>query len=372
MQFSTKMWYIIIGDIMIQNAMKCKFSSKDLFAAKRNEDGMLELDEMIGDFPTYSREKVGKAERQKNWFETKDGKQYMLKTSVDRIDNYSHYAELIAMKLARQIGLGYANYDLVKYDGKVGVITESILEKEDDVLLSFEDLIGTSMAHPDNPSIIDYPDSMRMLAKSLKENGYSEQTQKKIIKDLGKLRVFDFLVGAEDRHTENIGFMANKKDKTKLEVSKIFDTENSLLLADHVEDVMAYAFDPKRCEQAAKDVIPKVALVPNEDAQGEEIADATLEVTLSDDFELEDFLSYAVETMDVDKALKEIEEEHNTVLPIQVKRVAKAVVETNKRRAKDYLYGEMEVDYDSDYIDKNKQIINDVREKQKKDIEDIN
>ena len=126
--------------------------------------------------------------------------------------------------------------------------------------------------------------------------------------------------------------MANKKDKTKLEVSKIFDTENSLLLADHVEDVMAYAFDPKRCEQAAKDVIPKVALVPNEDAQGEEIADATLEVTLSDDFELE----------------------------------------TNKRRAKDYLYGEMEVDYDSDYIDKNKQIINDVREKQKKDIEDIN
>ena len=136
MQFSTKMWYIIIGDIMIQNAMKCKFSSKDLFAAKRNEDGMLELDEMIGDFPTYSREKVGTAERQKNWFETKDGKQYMLKTSVDRIDNYSHYAELIAMKLARQVGLGYANYDLVKYDGKVGVITESILEKEDSLVTS--------------------------------------------------------------------------------------------------------------------------------------------------------------------------------------------------------------------------------------------
>ena len=109
----------------------------------------------------------------------------------------------------------------------------------------------------------------------------------------------------------------------------------------------------------------------NEDAQGEEIADATLEVTLSDDFELEDFLSYATETMDVDKATKELEEELGTTLPIEVKRVAKAVLETNKRRAKDYLYGEMEVDYDSDYIDKNKQIINDAREKQKKDIEDI-
>jgi len=196
---------------MFKKVMKCDFSSENLFS-NRDEDGFIVLDDKISDFISESREKVWNDDRIKNWIETNDGKQFLIKTNamLDGEKNYTNYAELICMKLAEKMGIEYAHYDIIKINGIEGVISENILKK-DEYLITLEDFIDSSMEHPDNPDIIDYPDVMRQLTLKLKEYGYNKSDSKKMLDEFNKRFILDSIVGATDRHAENISFIGNLK-----------------------------------------------------------------------------------------------------------------------------------------------------------------
>jgi hypothetical protein len=350
---------------MYKNVMKCNFDSKDLFS-KRDEDGYIILDDKISEFTKESREKMGNEDRLKNWIETTDGKQYLIKTNamLEGEKNYTNYAELICMKLAEKMGLEYAKYDIIKINGKEGVITENILKK-DEYMFTLEDMIDSSYEHPFNPDVIDYPDAMRQLGKKLTELNYDKKEAKALIDEFNKRMVFDCIVGAADRHAENISFVGNIKDNKKIKLSPIYDSENSLLLENNVELVKEMALDRKGCADAALGIIPKIGLVPNKNAQAEDIVRATFEVSISpqdeDDYELEDYASKMLEEINVKEVFDDVEKQIGALLPFEVKSVASTCISKRIDELNKVLDGREFVEYDKDYIDNVKNIINDKR-----------
>ena len=225
--------------------------SKKLFE-KRDEDGYIILDEKIPKFTPKSREKIGNENRLKNWIETKDGKQFLIKTNkkMDEKENYTEYAELISRKTAQKMGLEYANYDIIKYNGQKGIITENMLNK-DEYLITLQDIIDSEKENPDNPNTIDYKDTVNQLEKKLKQQEYRKKDTKKIKKEFKKRVIFDTIVGATDRHPENISFIGNTKDSKAIKLSPIYDTENSLLLENKKDIVTHLACDKDKGRHAA-------------------------------------------------------------------------------------------------------------------------
>lgn len=340
--------------MIYKEVTKCNLDSKELFS-QRDEDGYIVLDGKLPEFTPNSREKVGNENRIKNWIETKDGKQFLIKSNakLDGEENYMEYAELICMKIAEKMGLEYAKYDIIKYNGEKGIITENMLNK-DEYMFTLEDFISSSQENPDSPDIIDYIDTVNQLGKKLKEYNYSNKDSKKIIKEFNKRVIFDSIVGATDRHAENISFIGNVKNSKDIRLSPIYDTENSLLLENDVELVTSLAFDKKRCSTAALSTYPKLAIVPNKDADPTDITRATFEFsTMSldeDDYELEDFAAEQLESLDMDDIFDRVENQINSIIPIQVKNVAKICVNQRIKDLSKMLDGRAEVDYDREYM----------------------
>ena len=346
--------------MIYKEVTKCDLDSKELFS-QRDEDGYVVLDGKLPKFTPNSREKVGNENRVKNWIETKDGKQFLIKTNakLDGEENYTEYAELICMKTAEKMGLEYAKYDIIKYNGERGIITENMLNK-DEYLFTLEDFIDSSQENPDNPDIIDYIDTVNQLGKKLKQYEYRNKDSKKIIKEFNKRVIFDSIVGATDRHAENISFIGNTKDSKAIKLSPIYDTENSLLLENNIDLVTRLAFDKDKCSDAALSTYPKLAIVPNKNADPTDITRATFEFsTMSldeDDYELEDFAAEQLANLDIDEIFKEVEDQINSTIPIQVKNVAKICVTQRINDLSKMLDGRAEVDYDREYM-------NEVRDK---------
>ena len=207
---------------MIQNAMECNFSSENIFSSKRDEKGNLLLDDLISSFTKKSRENAGTAERSKNWIKTTDGKYYLIKSDVEGIDNYSRYSELICMNLAKQVGLEYAKYDLVKLGGKDCIITEAMF-KEDESLFSLDDLVEGSQLHPYEEGVFDYIYLYGQLEKKLESQDYKPGTKEKIFEELTKRNMFDYLIGEQDRHPKNISIIAPINDVNNIRLSPIYD-----------------------------------------------------------------------------------------------------------------------------------------------------
>ncbi len=355
---------------MYRKCEKCTITSEELFK-NRDEDGFIILEDKIPQFSNESREQVGNDDRIKNWIETADGKQFMIKTNakLDGEENYTNYAELICEELANQMGIPYAKYDIIKIDGEEGIITENMLQK-DEYMVSLEDFIWGSMENPEptNKGIIDYPDVMSQLTKKLISMGYDKKQSKKLIKDFNKRMFFDCLVGATDRHAENVSVILNEKDKKAIKLSPVYDTENSLLLENTKEMVQQMSLDPNYCKEVALKIMPKMAIVPSDNATVEDITRATFEVSIApsdDDYELEDYASEMIETIDMDKVFKNVEHKINSTLPFEVKRVAGSCVNYRRGDFSKMLDGSVFVDYDDKYIKNIQEKLNMMREDMK-------
>ena len=110
---------------------------------ERDENGILILnvENVIDD----NLEKMGSTERTKFWVEFSDSTKALIKVG-DEKDTLGHYAELIVEKLANQVGLEHAENDLVICNGKKGIISKSIIEKDEIEMLQDMILIATNDA----------------------------------------------------------------------------------------------------------------------------------------------------------------------------------------------------------------------------------
>ena len=66
--------------MMYKEVTKVECDTKELFS-KRDEEGYIILDDKISEFTPESRERIGSEFRLKNWIETNDGKQFLVKSN---------------------------------------------------------------------------------------------------------------------------------------------------------------------------------------------------------------------------------------------------------------------------------------------------
>ena len=329
--------------------MEIKFAFNEL-ANYRKKDGFIDLNHFL-DRRYMEREVRGNDNRQKVWFNIRDGRA-MFKANEEE-HNYAHYSELICCGLARQVGLKTAEYDLATFENEQGIITKDMCGPGEE-LLTLHELIG------EDPVINeDYPDSINImwvfeaLEKKLHSDGYSEKDIDSCLLGLRKQLAFDISVMETDRHTENISFIINKDEKTakqSIRISPIYDTENALVLYNDPQYMkkiyssilktanVANLQDPKMCvipedDEEKTDDIPK-ELLPffarlkadvNEggiySSKSEEMWKETL-AFLWEDKRVYGFLENSLNCMNIEDAIEEVEAKIGIEIPEDIKKMS--------------------------------------------------
>lgn len=334
---------------MIKNITKVDFSSDEM-KTRRDENGNIIIDKI--NFEFESREKMGNDKRIKNWIKTTDGKEYIIKTNakIESEGNFLNIAELICMEVHKQFGLEYANYDTIIYDGEVGIIVENIL-KEDEELITIDDLINGADSQKDNIEIIDYLKLKTKLIKKLFELKLSEENVNSIFNDFNKRLLLDLVLGMTDRHTENVSIIYNTKTK-EVKLAPTYDSENSLLLENDMSLVYSLSNNIIGTKEAALGLYPKIAVVPKINADAKEINYATIDFLLdSFDEEVQDFAYEMTDNLDIYSAMDSVEKLIGKQLDPRIRAVVSTCVEARLTLFSDILYDALTIDTDWDYLD---------------------
>ena len=150
--------------------------------------------------------------KEKFWY---DNSRFLFK--IGRENTLENCSEKIACEIAKIIGLPCAEYELGSYDNKQGSVSENFLIKNNE---NYHLILGNEIL----ASIIkDYPKDKRFKAREYKLNLVlkilnifgknnvlisSIQNKTPLFVFLGYL-IFDCLIGNQDRHHENWGFIVN-------------------------------------------------------------------------------------------------------------------------------------------------------------------
>ena len=211
---------------------KSKFSIEEL-EQFRNSEGYIDLDEAGLILEDESREKRGNTERFKNWIDF-SGSKVLIKEEnmLEGKRNFGVYSELIMEELAKQMGLPAAKYDLIKYQGKYGILSHMINDPEKEELETVYGLIGETTTNPENPDICDYIEVEQKFKKSLKSLQMTPEEIKQVINDRRKQKILQLFCCEADGHIENEGIIRYKAEdgRTVAKIAPMFDNETSFLL----------------------------------------------------------------------------------------------------------------------------------------------
>ncbi len=284
----------------------------------RDEEGYINLDKLNILFPKGSREMMGTEFRDKNWLDLNGTKALYKETMMlDDVPNASAYSELIVEELARQAGIECAHCDLVKKDGKNGILSYSVL-KDNEQLYSLDSFIGNTCDNPDYIDVVDAVDVLKKTIASMKKEGLSKEETRSFVTGIEKILAFDMFVGEADRHTENISLISDENGKLRL--APLYDNEHSLMLDMDNDLLKRLAENPVGVKRSMDKVDPKISVLPTD---GEQVSlwKYTLDELCTDD-DIYDFMMDCYENLDIEQAMDSVETRINAKIPEHVRAVA--------------------------------------------------
>ncbi len=204
----------------------------DLNAAEK--EGLFSSEDVRQEFRGSDRG-VGLAEADsasalKGWFDFSshnDSKKttFLVRTNMFRGDeaNYTDYAEIIFEEFAKNVGIRSPHYDLFKYNGEHGVLSQKMTSEKESMIAFDNNLKNNCQAGVK----MDYVDDL--ISKTLRFQGKSSAEIEKLKEELRKIVILDTVTLNEDRHLGNISFISNSE--TGEITLGIYDNEISLLLS---------------------------------------------------------------------------------------------------------------------------------------------
>lgn len=323
--------------------VKCNVSLQEL-EKYRDKEGFINLDELNLELTEASREKVGNEDRIKNWVDFA-GTEVLIKgeceSVLDNKRNAQIYAELIVEELAKQAGFDAAYYDLIKINGKAGVLSKKMLQKEEVDLITLYSLIGDTQINEEYPDKSDYIEVEEKLYNVLKEEGMNKKDIMKIIKEYRKQTAFFIMVSSLDRHAENVSFLSyinHETNKKELRLSPIYDNESSLMLDIDLETLEKRVKDGLGLQKDVDALEPKIAVL---DGEYESPWKDTLEL-LCDDEEVYDFIMDCCDNLNIEKAIEQVGRKIKAPVPEIVKTTATYVFQFRKNAIKEIIYPQVE------------------------------
>lgn len=136
---------------------------------------------------------------------------------LEAIQNIRIVNELLCYELSKQVGIRCAEYELAEYQGQKGVISYNV-SAINEKLTPATEVFDKFNLPPYN--------EFRFYLKAqerLEDLNYSFDKHKMIL-DLYKISLFDFLTVQSDRHRNNIFMLINRKNKT-VKIAPIIDNE---------------------------------------------------------------------------------------------------------------------------------------------------
>ena len=328
----------------------------------RKENGYIDLDEIVDYNEKFQREVRGYEDREKDWIELEDTN-VLAKTNSDEYDN-SSWSEIICTQLATMANLDVAECDIVKYKGKYGIISKNIC-KENEELITINDLIGTGPTNEEYPDSTDIYYVFDNLEEKLYEDGVKEEQIDKCMLDLRKQLLFDMYVMETDRHTENISFImgTDENGERTARLAPMYDTEKALALYDNKEYMEKIYKDILKVSEVTNMQEPKICVIPEKEevkednialsnfmaflqynvsnvdygSDSERIWKETLDFLCEDERTL-DYVENVLCKLDISKAMQSVEEKIGTKIPEHITNMAKACF-YDRKEAIDYELG---------------------------------
>ena len=204
----------------------------------RTDDGRINIDEVEKEYRIQKMpETRGASNKEKDWFKMEDG-DVLIRTEnlQDEGVLYTTYAELIFEELAKQVDIPCAHYDLVKYNGKNGVLSQNVA-RDGESLVLLKDLLECSDRKHDigDDQNIHVEDAINSFKTFYREYGdFSKEDYVRLCNDFANMAIFDVYAMSTDRHAENCGVLYDGK---RVRLAPMFDNECSLMLDSSQEKI---------------------------------------------------------------------------------------------------------------------------------------
>lgn len=290
----------------------------------RTENGFIDMDLALKENELeYINEIRGSQNRDKFWVVLEDTEILIRNENLDDCGvEYPVYAELIMEELAKQVGLDCAHYDIINFNGKKGVISKNVLDRnKNESMYTIRSIIGEDAMPNDSIDIAEVWNSIKKFA-SMEDNISKEKAQKAFL-DVAKIAIFDTYTMSNDRHSENISLIYGndaQEGTTIFKVAPLFDNECSLMLDKPVEEIDEMLSDKKYFNDMVN-LQEQMIVVPDE-AKDPSNVDGWKDMLyfLTDDSdEAMDFAEECYNTLDIKEAMESVESRISAKLPEKLK-----------------------------------------------------
>lgn len=299
--------------------------------------GYVDLDKLEEgkDYTVIGREQRGTLEREKDWIDI-EGQQFLVRTEMFKNEawTYMNYAELITKALADQVGIVTAEYDLVKYKGEYGVISRSLVKKDEEDLITALNIFH-NVGHEHNE---DKSADMYAVLDAFNENMKFANAEKSEINrmnvDIMKLAVFDIFTLATDRHLENFAMVYSKDRKQVVG----YDNECSLMLDQPMEMVDKLLEDDNLLEDYVSLQNPLLGTAYDQDRDYSMPEWAELMIDLYENSPIaQKTIDNMNEKLDISAAIATVEQQINYMLPDKLKVFVSKVFQCRMRQIQNTL-----------------------------------
>lgn len=302
------------------------FMKKEELLNYRDTDGYIDyskFEKEKGDNLKVINEDRGSSARNKKWVYFDNGSVLL---RDDQFENdgtkFTTYQELIFEELAKQVNFPVAHYDLIKRNGKKGVMTYNIIDDEDKTfsMYSLRNFMDEIECKEDNTFNYDITDAYNAIKNFSKKSGIDKEQYARVMIDFTKMQVLDLFLSSTDRHPENISFVYGIDKNTKkpvLKLAPLYDNELSCG-SDLTEEEMVMCSEDFR-EARQKALLQQTcATVPPEEAAKDKNSSPNaqlLKFCMDMDEEVEDFAEECLDNINIIDAVNKVQERINTKLP---------------------------------------------------------
>lgn len=240
--------------------------------------------------------------------------------------NYEIYAELIAEKLGKQVGIDMAHYEVCEYNDTIGLITPVFLNDENEELVMSVKILLEASQNICYENNIKYNLKGNTIENIVKAAALFDNriNIKELINELVKRWIFYGMIMESDKNETNLSFIKNKE--AMLRLSPDYDNSTMARMNENINDLINVLGRGKDIFSLTDNI--KTALKLDESQSDEFIVNYREFVN-----EYGDFYKNIIESfkpLSIDDAIEEVEKENNIEVPWEVKFWLRKSIEARK------------------------------------------
>ena len=305
------------------------------------KNGFINLDEYLSNNPEFQNYPYYLYGYEQNNFWTIVGKEdgeksiYVKPRNYDYMDNeYNVYSEMLYSELMKQVGIETAKIDIAMYNGHPASISENVLESIpwDSFIISADELLEQRYYDPtDNNSIEDLYDSIHEYCNM---TYVPKKQEEKCIKDIQKVCIADIFTLSSSRTPQDLDFIAgmDKDGNECIELAPLCSNPDALCSNFTKDEIIDMLEDEEILEERINLCYPDTGIPEYKRDYDFPYWEDSLYYLVEQSEENLDFAKTCAENMNIDEAIRKVEEKIGNKIPSQYADFARIVFDARTRQ----------------------------------------